>query len=74
MFIVFGFYKFKKLKFLKKNRIILQNFFIKHNITGTLIISNEGLNGTISGKSENISFINNLDQLGVQKAQIEEFK
>jgi UPF0176 protein len=57
MFIVFGFYKFKKLKFLKKNKLILQNVLIKHNITGTLIISNEGLNGTISGKSENISFI-----------------
>jgi len=58
MFIVFGFYKFKKLKFLKKNKITLQNIFIKNNITGTLIISNEGLNGTLSGKSENISFIN----------------
>jgi len=58
MFIVFGFYKFKKLKSLKKNRIILQNFFIKCNIAGTLIISNEGLNGTISGNSKNISFIN----------------
>ena len=58
MFIVFGFYKFKKLKFLKKNKIILQNILIKYNITGTLIISNEGLNGTISGKSKNISFIN----------------
>ena len=58
MFIVFGFYKFKKLKFLKRNRIILQNLFIKHIITGTLIISKEGINGTISGKLENISFIN----------------
>ena len=58
MFIVFGFYKFKKLKSLKKHRVILQNSFIKHNIRGTLIISKEGLNGTISGKSKDISFIN----------------
>jgi len=57
MFDVFGFYKFKRLKSLKKNRIILQNIFIKHNIRGTLIISKEGLNGTISGKSKNISFV-----------------
>ena len=57
MFDVFGFYKFKKLKSLKKNRVILQNTFIKHNIRGTLIISKEGLNGTISGKSKNISFV-----------------
>ena len=56
MFNVFGFYKFKKLKLLKKHRVILQNSFIKHNIRGTLIISKEGLNGTISGKSKDISF------------------
>ena len=58
MFVVFGFYKFKKLKFLKKNKIILQDFFIKYNIVGTLIISKEGLNGTISGKAKNIFSIN----------------
>ncbi len=58
MFVVFGFYKFKKLKLLKKNKVILQSSFIKHNIRGTLIISKEGLNGTISGKSKDISFIN----------------
>ena len=57
MFFVFGFYKFKKLILLKKNRVILQNAFIKHNIRGTLIISKEGLNGTISGKSKDISYI-----------------
>ena len=58
MFVVFGFYKFKKLKLLKKNKVILQSSFIIHNIRGTLIISKEGLNGTISGKSKDISFIN----------------
>ena len=57
MFDVFGFYKFKKLKSLKKNKAILQKIFVKHNIRGTLIISKEGLNGTISGKSMNISFV-----------------
>ena len=57
MFEVFGFYKFKKLKLLKKNKSILQNIFIKYNIRGTLIISKEGLNGTISGKSKNITLV-----------------
>ena len=57
MFIVLGFYKFKSLKFLKKNKLILQNLFIDNNIKGNLIISSEGLNGTISGKSKNISLI-----------------
>ena len=58
MFVVFGFYKFKKIKSLKKSRIFVQNSFIKHNIRGTLIISKEGLNGTISGKSKDIFSIN----------------
>ena len=58
MFDVFGFYKFKKLKLLKKNKAIIQNIFIKYNIRGTLIISKEGLNGTISGKSKDINFVN----------------
>ena len=55
MFIVLGFYKFKNLKSLKKNKLILHKLFIDNNIKGNLIISSEGLNGTISGKSKNIS-------------------
>jgi UPF0176 protein len=54
MFTVLGFYKFKNLKSLKKNKLILQKLFIDNNIKGIIIISNEGLNGTISGKSKNI--------------------
>ena len=50
MFEVFGFYKFKKFKSLKKNKIILQNFLIKKNVRGTIIIAKEGINATISGK------------------------
>jgi UPF0176 protein len=57
MFTVFGFYKFKKISFLKKQRAILQNAFINQDIRGTLIISKEGLNGAISGKTKNIIFI-----------------
>ena len=51
MFEVFGFYKFKKLKSLKKNKVLLHDFLIKKNIRGTIIIANEGVNATISGKS-----------------------
>ena len=58
MYTVLGFYKFKKLKFLEKKKLILQKLFIEKNIKGTLIISKEGLNGTISGKIKNISLIN----------------
>ncbi len=48
---VFGFYKFKKFKSLKKNKVLLQDLLIKKNIRGTIIIANEGVNATISGKS-----------------------
>jgi UPF0176 protein len=51
MFEVFGFYKFKKLTSLKKNKVLLQDLLIKKNIRGTIIITNEGVNATISGKS-----------------------
>jgi len=54
MFQVFGFYKFKKLTTLKKNKILLQDFLIKKNIRGTIIIANEGVNATISGKPLNL--------------------
>jgi UPF0176 protein len=50
MFEVFGFYKFKKLTALKKNKILLQDFLIKKNIRGIVIIATEGINATISGK------------------------
>ena len=59
MFNVFGFYKFKKLEALKKRKIILQNLFYKQKIRGTLIISKEGLNGTISGKQKNLVIAKN---------------
>jgi len=54
MFEVFGFYKFTKIKSLKKNKVLLQNFLIKKNIRGTIIIANEGVNATISGKSADL--------------------
>ena len=57
MFTVFGFYKFKKINFLKKNKEFLQSEILKNNISGTIILSQEGINGTIAGKRRNISQI-----------------
>jgi UPF0176 protein len=54
MFDVFGFYKFKKIKFLKKNKILIQNFLDKKKIRGTIILANEGVNATISGKPSDV--------------------
>ena len=55
MYHIFGFYKFKKLKKLSKYKEVLNNFFLKKNIRGTLIISSEGINGTISGKKKDLN-------------------
>ena len=54
MFKVFGFYKFIKVKSLKKNKVFLQKFLISNYIRGTIIIAKEGLNGTISGSIKDI--------------------
>ena len=58
MFTILGFYKFKELKSLKRNKLFLQKFFKDNNIKGTIIISKEGINGTISGKSRSIFLAN----------------
>ena len=58
MFSVLGFYKFKKFDLLNKKKIYFQKLFIENNIKGTLILSKEGINGTISGMPVNISYIN----------------
>ena len=83
MFIVLGFYKFKNLKSLNKNKLILQKLFVDNNIKGTLIISSEGLNGTISGRSKNISLtskkikslfgIINFDNENLSKSKFQPF-
>ena len=54
MFKVVGFYKFAKIKSLKKNKDFLQKFLILNHIRGTIIIAKEGLNGTISGSIKDI--------------------
>ena len=59
MFNVFGFYKFKKLQLLKKNKYLLQKCLIKHNIRGTIILAKEGINATIAGEFTDITFIIN---------------
>ena len=54
MFEIFGFYKFKKLISLNKNKLLIQDFLIKKSIRGTVITAKEGLNGTISGEIKDI--------------------
>ena len=57
MFHIFGFYKFKRLSGLKKLKKTLQEKLIKNQVRGTIIFSKEGVNGTISGRKNNIQKI-----------------
>ena len=57
MYTIFGFYKFKKIKFLKKFKFSIQKEFFKNNVRGSIILSTEGINGTIAGKKKDISKI-----------------
>jgi UPF0176 protein len=68
MFKVFGFYKFVKIKSLKKNKDFLQKFLISNYIRGTIIIAKEGLNGTISGS------INDIDKTNKKLKSLFSFK
>jgi len=56
MFYISGFYKFKKIKNIKKNKKKLQSFFLKNSIRGTLILSPEGINATLSSKKKKYLF------------------
>lgn len=47
---IFGFYKFKIVTNLKKKKELLDNFLKKESFRGTIILSSEGVNGTISFK------------------------
>ena len=38
---------------MKRNKRVMQDFFINKDIRGTIIISKEGINGTVSAKKKN---------------------
>ena len=83
MYEVFGFYKFTKINFLKKNQNLIKEFLNKKNIRGTIILSKEGLNGTISGKQKEIKFtidklkkllkMKNFDSYNISKSSFQPF-
>ena len=54
MFYISGFYKIKKIYAIKKAKKLLTIFFRKYKIRGTIIISSEGINGTISSNKKNL--------------------
>ena len=83
MITVFGFYKFKKIESLKKYKLFLQREIFKNNIRGTIILSSEGLNGTVAGNKKNIIKITktlkkefkfkNFDSKNISKSHFQPF-
>ena len=83
MFHILGFYKFKKIIGVNNNKINLQNYFVKNSIRGTLIISKEGINGTISAEKKLLDLainkikktfkINNFDSSNLSNSKYQPF-
>ena len=57
MFTISGFYKFKKINFLNKHKTYIENEISNTSIRGSIIISSEGINGSLAGNSKDISKI-----------------
>ena len=57
MFTISGFYKFKKINSLRKYKTYLENEISNTSIRGSIIISSEGINGSLAGNSKDISKI-----------------
>ena len=83
MITVFGFYKFKRIESLKKYKLFFQREIFKNNIRGTIILSSEGLNGTVAGNKKNIIKITkilkkefkfkNFDSKNISKSHFQPF-
>ncbi len=59
-FEIISFYKFVHLNNLEKFQLIIKKYLIDNRLKGTIILSPEGINGTISGKYGFINEFNNF--------------
>ena len=59
-FEIISFYKFVHLNNLEKSQLIIKKYLIDNRLKGTIILSPEGINGTISGKYGFINEFNNF--------------
>jgi UPF0176 protein len=84
MFYISGLYKFKKITNISKKKKILKSFFINNNIKGLIIISKEGINGTIASKRKNLDLaikeikkifnFKNFDSKSLSKSKFQPFR
>ena len=56
-FKILAFYKFTQFDALSKLQSDLQNYCQENQVLGSVLISGEGLNGTIAGREENINLV-----------------
>tara|TARA_B100001057_G_scaffold363127_1_gene365793 strand:+ start:16 stop:924 length:909 start_codon:yes stop_codon:yes gene_type:complete len=73
MFTIFGFYKFQKFNHLNKYKKILNDLLIKKNIRGTIIISKEGLNCSLSGKNTDLKNVINKIKILLKIKEFDSF-
>ena len=84
MFYISGLYKFKKITNISKKKKILKSFFINNNIKGLIIISKEGINGTIASRRKNLDLaikeikkifnFKNFDSKNLSKSKFQPFR
>ena len=51
-FKLFSFYRFTKIKNKNKLKFKIENLLVNKLIKGTILLSDEGINGSLSGKKE----------------------
>ena len=81
---IIGFYKIKKINKLKKRQSLLKTFFYKSLVKGIVILSSEGINGTIAGEKNNVNkcityikkkfYIKEFDSKNFSKVKYQPFK
>ena len=69
-FEIISFYKFTHLSNLENFQLIIKKYLIDNHLKGTIIISPEGINGTISGK---IGFVNEFNKFIFNIFSLEDF-
>lgn len=69
---VYTFYRFKNLKNIDQHKSIFDKYLLNRNIKGTILIANEGINGSISGSRRRLDeFIKFLKSyLNIRKLDI----
>ena len=57
MFYVQGFYKIKRITNFNQHKDLLKKYLLSKFVKGTIILSPEGINGTIAGKKKMLKIV-----------------